>query len=122
VRIIVVDDTAVTRLLLTNLLNAMGYDVVDNAQDGMDAIVKCKKWKPDVVLLDITMPGMDGLTAIPRLLENDPNLKIVICSALAQKDMVVEAIKKGAVNYMVKPITKETLEKIMKTLEESSAQ
>ena len=116
-RILIVDDAAITRLLLTNMLCELGHEVLGDAVDGLDAVVKCKTLMPEVVFLDITMPGMDGLTAIPKLLKHDPAVKIVICSALAQRNIVVEAIQKGAVNYIVKPFQKETLDRVMKEVQ-----
>ncbi len=116
-KVLIVDDAAITRLLLTNMLCELGYDVIGEAVDGLDAVVKCKNLMPEVVFLDITMPGMDGLTAIPKLLKHNPEIKIVICSAMAQRNIVVEAIQKGAVNYIVKPFQKETLHRVMKEVQ-----
>ncbi|RQD69090.1 MAG: response regulator [Tindallia sp. MSAO_Bac2] len=115
-RVLIVDDATVVRKLISMTLEELGYEAVGEAVNGLDAVVKCGELKPDVVFLDITMPQMDGLTAIPKLIEKNPSVKIIVCSALGQKEMVMKAIQKGAVNFVVKPFEKETIEKVMRTI------
>lgn len=101
-KVLIVDDAAFMRLRATRLLAEKGYTVVE-ATNGQEALQKYMEEKPDVVLMDITMPGMDGITATKELLRLDPNAKIVMCSALGQQSMVLEAIKSGAKDFIVKP-------------------
>lgn len=100
--VLVVDDAQFMRLRLKNLLKEHGYDVIE-ADNGVKAIESYNIHKPDVVLMDITMPEMDGITALKAIKENDPNAKVIMCSALGQESTVIEAIKSGAKDFIVKP-------------------
>lgn len=102
-RILIVDDTAFMRMSLRKLLEQHGHEVVGEAENGADAIQKYAELKPDIVTLDITMPKMDGLAALKALLAMDPNAKVIMCSAMGQKSMVIEALKAGAKDFIVKP-------------------
>ncbi len=101
--ILVVDDTAFMRMVLKNILNQNGYNIVGEAGDGADAIEKCEELVPDIVFMDITMPEVDGITATKKILSSYPDTKIIICSAMGQKKMVMEALDLGAVDFIVKP-------------------
>ena len=100
----IVDDASIMRLMLKNLFANNGFEVVAEAQDGNDAIEKYKESKPDLVTMDITMPDMDGITAVKKILEIDPSAKIVMCSAMGQVDKVKAAILAGAKSFLVKPL------------------
>lgn len=101
--ILVTDDAAFMRLMLKDILIKNGYNVIGEAQNGIEAVDKYKELKPDLVTLDITMPEMDGLTALKHLKEADPNAKVIMCSAMGQQAMVIEAIQSGAKDFIVKP-------------------
>jgi len=101
-RVMVVDDAAFMRLRCAKMLTEKGYEVVE-AADGLEAVEKYKEYGPNVVLLDITMPNMDGIAALKRLLEMDPQAKVAMVTAMGQQSMVIEALKYGAKDFVVKP-------------------
>lgn len=107
-KVLIVDDAAFMRLRVANLLKGKGYTVIE-ASNGQEAIQKYSEEKPDVVLLDITMPVMDGLTALRELISFDPKANIVMCSALSQESTVIEAIKNGARDFVTKPFHPEKI-------------
>jgi two-component system chemotaxis response regulator CheY len=100
--IMVVDDAMFMRKKCAQVLNQYGYVVVE-AANGKEAITKYKEEKPDGVLLDITMPDMDGLQALKELLKFDPNARVAMCSAMGQQSMVIDSLKAGAKDFVVKP-------------------
>lgn len=102
-RILIVDDAIFMRMKLKDILEKNGYEVVAEAQNGIDAIEKYKSEKPDLVTMDITMPEMDGVTALKGIKAIDPEAKVIMCSAMGQQSMVMDAIKAGAVDFIVKP-------------------
>ena len=102
-KIMLVDDAAFMRMMVKNALTKSGYDNIIEAQDGAEAVKKYAEEKPDMVFMDITMPNMDGLQALKEIREDDPNAKIVMCTAMGQEGMVVDAIKSGARDFIVKP-------------------
>jgi two-component system, chemotaxis family, chemotaxis protein CheY len=101
-KIMLVDDAAFMRMRCAKLLTENGYEVGE-AENGQEAITKYQAYKPDLVLMDITMPVMDGITATREIKGLDPHAKIVMVSALGQQTMVIEAIKAGAKDFVVKP-------------------
>lgn len=101
-KILITDDAAFMRTILGGILKKAGYDVVE-ASSGVDAIEKYKVEKPDAVTMDITMPEMDGITALKQIMAIDKDAKVLMCSAMGQQAMVVEAIKVGAKDFIVKP-------------------
>ena len=101
-KILVVDDAAFMRMRCKKLLSQSGFDVVE-AATGAQAVEVYKESRPDVVLLDITMPDMDGLTALKELKKLDPNVKVAMVSAMGQQSVVMEALKFGAQDFLVKP-------------------
>ena len=101
--VLITDDAMFMRVTLRNMLVNNGYVVVGEAVNGQDAVEKYAACKPDVVLMDITMPIMDGILACRAIKESDPNAKIIMCTAMGQKNMVVEAIQAGAKDFIVKP-------------------
>jgi len=101
--VLIVDDAAFMRMLLKDIVSKAGYEVAGEAVNGADAVEKYKELKPDIVTMDITMPEMNGIEAIKKIKEIDPNAKIIVCSAMGQQAMVVEAIQAGAKDFIVKP-------------------
>ncbi len=102
-RILIVDDAAFMRMMLKEILTKNGYEVVGEAGDGTVAITKYQDLKPDLVTMDITMPNMDGITAVKEIRKMDAGAKIVMCSAMGQQAMVIDAIQAGARDFIVKP-------------------
>lgn len=102
-RVLVVDDAAFMRKVLTDALAKGGHDVVGEAANGTEAVVRYQELRPDVTTLDITMPEKDGLEALKEILAADPTAKVIMCSALGQESKVLESIKSGAKDFVVKP-------------------
>ncbi|MCC6444586.1 MAG: response regulator [Armatimonadetes bacterium] len=102
-RILIVDDALFMRMNLKNILTQNGYEVVGEAANGKEAIQKYQDLKPDLVTMDITMPEMDGLTAVKELKQIDPAACVIMCTAMGQKNLVIEAIQAGAKDFIVKP-------------------
>ena len=114
---LVVDDAAFMRMMLKDILTKGGYDVVGEAADGNEAVAKYNELKPDLVTLDITMPNKDGLQALKEIRANDPNATCIMCSAMGQQAMVIDAIQAGAKDFVVKPFQPDrVLESIHKVL------
>ncbi|MBC8590332.1 response regulator [Wansuia hejianensis] len=102
-RVLIVDDAIFMRMKLKDILEKNGYEVVGEAQNGMEAVEKYQAEKPDIVTMDITMPEMDGVAALKAIKQIDPNAKVIMCSAMGQQTMVMEAIQSGALDFIVKP-------------------
>ncbi|MER1955583.1 MAG: response regulator [Desemzia incerta] len=102
-RVLIVDDAAFMRMKLKDILEKNGYSVVAEAENGVDAIEKYKAENPDIVTMDITMPEMDGVDALKGIKAFDPSAKVVMCSAMGQQSMVMDAIRAGAMDFIVKP-------------------
>ncbi len=108
-KILVVDDLAFMRSLIRNILESAGKEVVAEAADGREALLLRRAWKPDVTLMDISMPRMNGLEALARIRKEDPRAVVVMCSSLGDQESILEAIRLGAADYVVKPFRKERL-------------
>ena len=116
-KIMLVDDAAFMRMMVKDALTKAGYTDLVEAQDGADAVEKFTEINPDLVIMDITMPNKDGLEALKEIKAAHPNANIVMCSAMGQEAMVIEAIKSGAKDFIVKPFKPDrilaTAEKIL---------
>ena len=108
-KIMFVDDAAFMRMMIKKALTQSGYSDFVEAQDGAEAVKKYGEEKPDMVIMDITMPNMDGLQALKKIKESDASAKIVMCTAMGQESMVVDAIKSGAKDFIVKPFNAERI-------------
>lgn len=116
-KILIVDDAAFMRMMIKDILSKNGYEVVGEANDGSQAIEKYKELKPDLVTMDITMPEMDGITALKEIKKIDASAKVIMCSAMGQQAMVIDAIQAGAKDFIVKPFQADrVIEAIKKTL------
>lgn len=105
--ILVVDDAMFMRTMLKNILVKQGFTVIGEAGNGREALEQYKALKPDIVTLDITMPEVDGLQAVKDIMAYDRNAKVIMCSAMGQQAMVLEAIQSGARDFIVKPFQPE---------------
>lgn len=105
--ILIVDDAPFVRRTLKKILEEAGFNVVGEAGDGNEAVTMYGSLKPDLVTMDITMPELDGIDAVRAIIKQDPNAKIVMCSAVGQQDKVVDAVRAGAKDFIVKPFKKE---------------
>lgn len=108
-RILVVDDSMFMRGMLRGILEGNGYIVIGEAENGMEALQKYVELKPDLVTMDITMPDMTGLEAVKAIRQVDGNARIIMCSAMGQNAMVMEAIKNGALDFIIKPFKASTV-------------
>ena len=102
-RILIVDDASFMRMMIKDILTKNGFEVVGEGENGLKAVEKYEELKPDLVVMDITMPEMDGIEAVKEIKKIDSEAKIVMCSAMGQQTMVIEAIQAGAKDFIVKP-------------------
>lgn len=102
-KVLIADDAAFMRMMLKDILTKNGHEVVGEAGNGIEMLQKYEETQPDIVTLDITMPEMDGLTAIKELRKKHPEANVVMCSAMGQQSMVIDAIQSGARDFIVKP-------------------
>jgi len=102
-RVLIVDDAAFMRMMMKDILTKNGFEIAGEAPNGVKAIEMYKIEKPDIVTMDITMPALDGIQAVRSIKEFDPTAKIIMCSAMGQQSMVLDAIKAGASDFIVKP-------------------
>ncbi len=105
--ILIVDDAAFMRMMVKDILTKNGYNVVGEAENGAKAVEKYRELKPDLVTMDITMPEMDGIQALKAIKAENPGAVVVMCSAMGQQAMVIEAIQAGAKDFIVKPFQAE---------------
>ena len=102
-KILIVDDAAFMRMMIKDILTKNGYIVAGEAENGVKAVEKYKEIQPDLVIMDITMPEMDGIQAVKEIKKINPDANIVMCSAMGQQAMVIESIQAGARDFVVKP-------------------
>ncbi|MDD3852637.1 MAG: response regulator [Syntrophomonadaceae bacterium] len=102
-RIMIVDDSQIVRRNLKTILSKAGHEIIAEAENGMQAFYEYEKHKPDLITMDITMPLMDGVEAVKRIMTVYPQAKIIMVSAIDQKNMVLAAIQTGAKHYILKP-------------------
>ncbi len=114
-KVLIVDDASVVRMLIKKILKQDDFEIVGEASNGKDALVKYKELRPDVVTMDMIMPEVDGIQATKDIISFDDNAKVVIVSSIDQKEMLVRAIKAGASSYIVKPFESD---RVISTLNE----
>lgn len=116
-RVLIVDDAVFMRMMIKDILSKNEFEVVGEGANGAEAVEKYKELKPDIVTMDITMPEVDGIEAVKEIKKIDPNAKIIMCSAMGQQAMVMDAIQAGAKDFIVKPFQGErVLEALNKAL------
>ena len=116
-KILIVDDAAFMRMMIKDILTKNGYEIAAEAENGQKAVEKYAETKPDLVLMDITMPEMDGIQSLKKIKELDPAANVIMCSAMGQQAMVIEAIQSGAKDFIVKPFQAErVLEAVKKVV------
>ena len=101
--VLVCDDAIFMRTMISDILNQAGFEIVGEAESGLQAVQKYRELKPDLVTMDIVMPDMGGIEAVREICKQDPDAKILMCSAMGQQALVVEAIQAGAKDFVVKP-------------------
>ncbi len=106
-RVLVVDDAAFMRKMVTDALTKGGHEVIGEASNGIEAVERFRELRPEVTTLDITMPEKDGLAALQEIIGLDPSARVIMCSALGQESKVLESIKIGAKDFIVKPFKAE---------------
>jgi len=102
-RVLVVDDSSYMRTVIKDFVQKAGHDVIGEAESGKEAVEKCKELKPDLVILDIVMPGMDGIATLNAIKESGIQTKVVMCSAMGQERLMNRAREAGALGFIVKP-------------------
>ncbi|SDC44955.1 two-component system, chemotaxis family, response regulator CheY [Pelagirhabdus alkalitolerans] len=112
-RVLITDDAAFMRMQLKNIFESLGHEVVGEAENGQVAIDQYEELKPELVTMDITMPEMNGVEAVKAIKSNDPDATIVMCSAMGQQQMVLEAIQAGAKDFIVKPFDQERIQQAL---------
>lgn len=116
-KVLIVDDAAFMRMMIKDILSKNNFEIIGEAGDGAQAVEMYKEHSPDLVTMDITMPEMDGITSLKEIKKYDPNAKVIMCSAMGQQAMVIDAIQAGAKDFIVKPFQADrVLEAINKTL------
>ncbi|EAC5751075.1 response regulator [Listeria monocytogenes] len=116
-KLLIVDDAMFMRTMIKNIVKDSDFEVVAEAENGLEAVKKYDEVKPDIVTLDIKMPEMDGLEALAQIMAKDPSAKVIMCSAMGQQGMVVDAIKKGAKDFIVKPFQ---ADRVLEALEKAA--
>lgn len=115
--ILICDDAAFMRMMIKDILTKNGYNVAGEAENGLKAVEKFKEVSPDLVLMDITMPEMDGIAALKEIRKLDAGAKVIMCSAMGQQAMVIESIQAGAKDFIVKPFQQDrVLEAVKKVV------
>lgn len=115
--ILICDDAAFMRMMIKDILTKNGYEIAGEAENGVRAVEKYNETKPDLVLMDITIPEKDGIQALKEIKSADPGAAVIMCSAMGQQAMVIEAIQSGAKDFIVKPFQAErVLEAVKKVV------
>ncbi|GMX65592.1 MULTISPECIES: response regulator [Paenibacillus] len=113
-KILIVDDSLFMRMILRNVIQELGYETVAEASNGLEALTLYSELKPDLVTLDITMPEMDGITALEEIKNMDPDAKVIMVSAMGQQALLIRAVSMGASDFIVKPFSKDRVREALK--------
>lgn len=108
-KILIADDALFMRTVIKRTLVANGHDIIAEAENGRIAVDECRRLKPELVILDITMPELDGITALRQIMTSDPGTRVIMCTAIGQQDKMREAVSLGVRDYVVKPFTPDKL-------------
>jgi two-component system chemotaxis response regulator CheY len=120
-RVLVADDASFMRQMIRDIIEPEGFEVVGEASDGVEVVDKFKELHPDMVMMDIVMPKRSGIDAVKGIVAMDPTARVVMCSALGQETLVMEAIQAGAKDFIVKPFKPESVvTALRKALEKES--
>lgn len=114
--ILIADDALFTRVMLRNILSDNGFNAIIEAETGTEAIWAYERWKPDLVIMDINMPEMDGMTAVSNILRVDPDARIIICSALGERQLMLEALEQGVIDFITKPLQPDKVVEVIKKI------
>ena len=120
-RVLIADDASFMRQMIRDIIDSEGYEVVGEATDGMEVVDKYKELHPDIVMMDIVMPKRSGIDAVKAIMEFAPKASVVMCSALGQETLVMEAIQAGAKDFIVKPFKPEAVLATLKKVLEKGA-
>jgi two-component system chemotaxis response regulator CheY len=120
-RVLIADDASFMRQMIRDIIDSEGYEVVGEATDGMEVVDKFKELHPDIVMMDIVMPKRSGIDAVKAIMEFAPKANVVMCSALGQETLVMEAIQAGAKDFIVKPFKPEAVLATLKKVLEKGA-
>jgi two-component system, chemotaxis family, chemotaxis protein CheY len=112
--ILIADDALFTRMMLRNILSDNGYSAIVEAETGAEAVWAYERWKPNLVIMDINMPEMDGMTAVRNILSMDPEARIIICTALGERHLMMEALEQGVKDFITKPIQPDKVMDVIK--------
>lgn len=112
-KILIVDDALFMRSMLRKILTEMGVSVILEAEDGERACQICREEKPDLVLLDITMPKLNGIETLKLIKSENPDIHVIMCSAMGQESIIIDALHNGADDFIVKPFKKESIQEIV---------
>ncbi|WP_456279171.1 response regulator [Bacillus sp. AK128] len=115
-KVLITDDAAFMRMQLRDMITKAGHEVVGEAENGQQAVEQYKQLMPDLVTMDITMPVMDGVQAVREIKAFDPQATVIMCSAMGQQSMVLEAIQAGAKDFLVKPFSPDRISEALKKL------
>jgi two-component system chemotaxis response regulator CheY len=110
-KVLIIDDSLIVRRQIEKVVKALGHTVTDTAKNGNEGIFMYKQHRPDLVTMDVTMPGMDGISTTQNIMMNDPRAKILMVTSNGQEEIVVDAIKFGAIGYLLKPVSEDSLKK-----------
>lgn len=113
-RVLIVDDALFMRNMLKDIFIRAGYEVAGEAADGAEAVAAYRELRPDLVTMDIVMPGLSGIEALQEICREDPDARVVICSALGQEGLVLQAVQAGARDFIVKPFKEERVLEVVR--------
>ena len=119
--VLIVDDSEFMRVMLREIIEDMGWSVSAEAADGHEAVAAWRHARPDLILMDINMPNLDGTGALTRIIAEEPEARVVMIAALGQKDQVLAAIKAGARDFVIKPFDHERVQETLSRLVEADA-